>query len=610
VNRNDARVELWKKRAEEQRQIQKNLQEELRVMKKQQQQQQQQALSKNKAIQSLQSQMANLREELLQGASKQEELNQKTKALDEKLQSSEQEVEAQARELVRAGEEMTQLRTNAKEEREDLQDDHDDELEDLQRNHQAALDEMRIEYEKTIAEWQERFESEESLRQQEGGDSIKELRDANHREKLALEKLVVVSAEKEALRCELDTVVGHETKLRDQVESSLESADAVAVREQCARDELDRAAAAHAKQMAQRQRREAELEQTVLEMGSALTLAKQQLRQQAASSAAGSTSALVPSDSPQKINQPPMDGSYYKEQFEQVAEELETIRVRFTMETQRREALKQELAEVSEEREQELATTQSLQQKHDAKVSDLESTVHRLQASLRALQQQSGEPVGNNGIGDDTDSARNPDIQPKQELEGAKREISSLSERLLRQQALAKNAKSEILALKGRLQAANARADEAEKARYNSRNHLPQPRSLAYDVEGGTTPSNAQGNHAGASSSFSVRRRVKGGSSRGVRSIRSALPCFGSGRSSDGGSGLEQVALTIDAIDSWMVETGSFMRHEPFARLGLLLYLTVLHLWSFALVVFHTTEVEHGDFGSMDSNPRHWREHT
>ena len=73
---------------------------------------------------------------------------------------------------------------------------------------------------------------------------------------------------------------------------------------------------------------------------------------------------------------------------------------------------------------------------------------------------------------------------------------------------------------------------------------------------------------------------------------------------------MEQLAITIDAIDSWMVDTGSFMRHEPFARLGLLLYLMVLHLWSFALVVFHTTEVEHGDFGSMDSSPRHWREHT
>ena len=89
--------------------------------------------------------------------------------------------------------------------------------------------------------------------------------------------------------------------------------------------------------------------------------------------------------------------------------------------------------------------------------------------------------------------------------------------------------------------------------------------------------------------------------------MRSALPCFGPGRQA---GAMEQVALTIDAIDSWMVDTGSFMRGEPIARLGLLLYLMTLHLWTFALVVFHTTEVEHGDFGSMDSNPRHWAERT
>jgi hypothetical protein len=34
-----------------------------------------------------------------------------------------------------------------------------------------------------------------------------------------------------------------------------------------------------------------------------------------------------------------------------------------------------------------------------------------------------------------------------------------------------------------------------------------------------------------------------------------------------------------------------------------------LHVWTFALVVFHETEVPHGDFGSMGNSPRHWRDH-
>lgn len=580
----------------EQKQKQQN--DETRLLKKQQQQHQQVLASKNKTIQSLESQLVKLREELTRGAAEHEKLNQRTNDLNAKLKSSEREIEAQANELLKAGEEMEKIRSNAKEEREDLLDDHEDEMEDIQRNHQAALDKMRQDYEKTIAEWKERYESEESLRQQEGGDSIKELQEANKREREALIKLAEVTDERTALQAKLDQVVGQETTLKQQVESSLESAETVAAREQRARDELDEAAAMHAKQMAQRQRREAELEQTILEMGQALTLAKQQLQQRQGS--VSSPNGKVPSI-PTELNQQENGGSFYKEQFEQVAEELENVRVQLTMETQRREALKQELSDVSKERKQELSLSQLRQQQHDRKVTELEATIHRLQDSIRASKQQSNSSV-ERGTDDSINLQIANESTPNHELEKAKKEISNLSEQIYRQQAMAKNAKSEILALKGRLQTANARADDAERARYDSK-YSSQPRSRTFDVEGGGA------NHT--PTSFSVRRRVKGGSSRGVRSIRSALPCFGSGRASaESNPGMEQVALTIDAIDSWMVDTGSFMRHEPFARLGLLLYLMILHLWSFALVVFHTTEVEHGDFGSMDSNPRHWREHT
>lgn len=537
---------------------------------------------------------------------KKKELEQRTKDLDQKLQASEREIEAQANELLRAGEEMEQIRTNAKDEREDLLDDHDDEMEDRQRDHEATLDKMREEYEKNIAEWKERFESGEDLRKQEGGDAIRELRDANQREKEALKKLAEITAEKTALQIKLDRVVGHETALQQQFESSLETTETVAAREQRAREELDEATVLHAKQMAKRQAREAELEQTILEMGSALTLAKQELQQQkSASSKVGATAGLSPYQKRQQQQQ--LNGSYYKEQLEQVAEELENIRVQLTMETQRREALQLELSEVSKEREEELSSTQALEHQHDRKVTDLESTIHRLQDSMRALQQKTSHSSRvDSGFITTNSASRTNDVQQQQvssvsELEGAKREIADLSEQLLRQRTLAKNAKSEILTLKGRLQASIARAEEAEKIRYNSNNVL-NVRSRVNDIEQSGNNNN---------STFSSRRRIKGGSSRGMRSIRSALPCFTSGGSpADSSAGMGQVAITIDAIDSWMVDTGSFMRHEPFARLGLLLYLMVLHLWSFALVVFHTTEVEHGDFGSMDSNPRHWREHT
>jgi hypothetical protein len=72
-------------------------------------------------------------------------------------------------------------------------------------------------------------------------------------------------------------------------------------------------------------------------------------------------------------------------------------------------------------------------------------------------------------------------------LQTSKREIPKLSEQLLRHQRLAKAAKSEILALKGRLQAAMSRAVEAEKSL-----QATQPLSLGnvlmgrmYEMEGG-----------------------------------------------------------------------------------------------------------------------------
>eukprot|EP00751_Fragilariopsis_kerguelensis_P024385 CAMPEP_0170874790 /NCGR_PEP_ID=MMETSP0734-20130129/28446_1 /TAXON_ID=186038 /ORGANISM="Fragilariopsis kerguelensis, Strain L26-C5" /LENGTH=989 /DNA_ID=CAMNT_0011255983 /DNA_START=1100 /DNA_END=4069 /DNA_ORIENTATION=- len=568
---------------------QQQQQEEMTLLK---QQHQQVLSSKNKNIQSLQLQLSKIKTELSEGKTKYEQLFQQRANIDEKLRISETEIEAQAEELRRAGEEMENIRTISKEEREDLLDDHDEEREDIQREHQLDLDKIRQEYERTITEWKDRFESEESLRQQQGGDSINELRDANQREKDALKKLAYVTTEKMAFQTKLDLVVGHETELQQQVESSLESTDAVAAREIRVRDELDEAATMHAKQIAQRQKREAELEQTVLELGSALTLAKQQ-----------HFNTPAPNEPHQQDEQ--MKG--YKEKFEQIAEELETTRVELTMEMQRREALQQELNEVSKERKEEVSLSQAQQHQHDRKVADLESTIYRLQASVRALQSGQRSSSVNSDDSITTDNDHNNDEQRNQnnqntrrqlfqkELEGAKREISKLSEQLLRHQGHGENAKSEILALKGRLRAANTRVEETEKAQYAS----SAPR--AYEVENGDS---TRASDSANKMTFSTRKRIKGGS-RGARSIRSVLPCFGSGRSNTG-----EVALTIDAIDSWMIDTGSFMRHEPFARLGLSLYFIILHLWSFALVVFHTTEVEHGDFGSMDSNPRHWREHT
>jgi hypothetical protein len=222
-------------------------------------------------------------------------------------------------------------------------------------------------------------------------------------------------------------------------------------------------------------------------------------------------------------------------------------------------------------------------------VSELESVISRLQAAVREQKSSIGKTSGN-----DTGQEADPAVL-SQELQTARREIESLTAQLLRHQNMAENFKSELLALKGRLQAASSRAEQAEQslqAAQSLRSNNTVSNNRLYEMEGGGV--------AGG-----IRRRTKGGTSRGRnRTIRAALQ-MSPGRTNH--PIMEQVAMTLDALDNWMVDTGAFLRHEPLARLAFMLYLLTLHLWSFALVAFHTTEQPHGDFGSMDNNPRHWR---
>jgi len=254
------------------------------------------------------------------------------------------------------------------------------------------------------------------------------------------------------------------------------------------------------------------------------------------------------------------------------------------MESQRCEALRQELHDITQERTEETFEAQARQQQQDREVADLTANVARLEASLRESRKTpsaAGETTG------EFSSPNDVNARQLKESEELKRKVGSLSEQLIRLQEKNDRSKSEVLAMKNRLQAANARAESAEQALAAV---PPATTSQIYQAEAG-----------GSSYGTGMRRRIKGGRGRNnpasVRSIRSALN-MQPGRV---GEGTEQIAATIDAVDSFLVETGSFMRHEPLARLAFLMYLVVLHLWAFCLVLFHahSFEKEHGDFGSL-----------
>jgi hypothetical protein len=526
-------------------------------------------------IQSLQSLLKKSNNELKTTQADGKLLRKQVNTLNAKMETAEAEITAQRQELSRAGERMEKDRKRAQEDREDFLDDHDEELDQLKVQHDAAMAEQKEQYEKQLKDLRTRLETEEKKRMQEGGDWTMDLEDALQRERDALLKLNEVESEKNTCQSKVSKLEMYQTALQTKLESTAEASKTAAEREREAEDKLDSALSLHARQISQRQERESVLEQTIFDLGSALTVAHQK----------------GTSKSKQQPPQPSSEDNF-KDQYERAAEELDTLKVQLDLETLRREALQQELNEINKERTEDASSSQARQRQHDRKVADLESTVSRLQTSLRAYKSGKSEAQAS------ADNGKASQIA--QELEESKSEIARLSEQLVRQQGRVEASKSEILAMKGRLQSANARADEAETSLV-SQVTAPASTGRMYDMESG-----------GLGFSGTTRqRRIKGGAGRvrggssSVRSVRSALN-IGPGRTSPA---LEQVAGTIDAIDSWMIETGSFMRHEPLARVGFLLYLVTLHVWSFALVIFHETEVPHGDFGSMGGNPRQWRAH-
>jgi chemotaxis protein histidine kinase CheA len=389
-------------------------------------------------------------------------------------------------------------------------------------------------------------------------------------------------AQREALQAQHDELARRHESLQRQCASLEQSAELARQAERHAEEKLDASLEHHKHQVALRQAREAELERTVAELGAALTAAQ--------SSAAALTShshpGLGPTDGGPSRESLLASLGEYKEKCAAAAEELESAKTELRMMAREREALQRDVKEMSAERDAEAAQAQERQLRHDEQLSQLTAQLQRLQGNAT---RESSNGIGHAAAKDGGGPADPPLLrQTELELGESRRQIAELSDQLLRLRGIAEASKSEVLALKGRLQAANSRADAAEVA-------LASATTSAYDVEGG-----------GGGSGSKSRRRVKGGlrafgggglsrpSHLAPRSVRAAL-----GLRVVSGSTMEQVALTVDAIDNWMMDTGSILKAEPLARVAFAAYLAILHCWCFALVFFHAVESEHGDLGVL-----------
>ena len=160
-------------------------------------------------------------------------------------------------------------------------------------------------------------------------------------------------------------------------------------------------------------------------------------------------------------------------------------------------------------------------------------------------------------------------------------QIKNLSEEVLRLREKVTNCTSDNSALRSRLKVALERAEKAEAAAEKAANTGDNMQ----DVELASPPS---GN--------GMRRRGgKRSRDSNGQSMRAVLRLDGY----QGESG-EKIGKALDGVDAFLTQSGKFLRYNPLARLIFILYLLILHLWTFFVLMFHTHMFEsvHGDFGA------------
>eukprot|EP00977_Amphora_coffeiformis_P005360 scaffold1143_cov177-Amphora_coffeaeformis.AAC.16 len=457
--------------------------------------------------------------------------------------AAETEMAAQQAELEQAAERLQADRTRATEEQEELWEDHQWEVEQLKAQHAQATKEMQTAHKQQLTDLQAKLAAVQVQRQQEGGDLEEQLQHVIEREQDALASVDALTETITKLKQETASQSQTEMDLRTQIAALEAAVNNATEHERSIEQEMDALKETHQRQLAQRQERETQLEQSVAQLSAALAQEKE-------------ASAVAVTQQQQTLTNP--EHLIYKEKYQEVSEELLTCQGQLEESNSRCMALQTELEALSAERLVEVEQSQARQATHDAQVARLQAEIHRLEQNAN---HHTVAHYPNNKVAVDEST-----------LQASKQQVKDLSDQLVRQQSLLDSSKSEILALKGRLQAALHRAETVE-----------QERNQMEDVERGGW------NASAAVRGVPNRRRKRGG-----RTMRSAL-----GIRASASPIMMQIIQTIDALDLWMLETGLVLKHEPLARLGLLAYAVILHLWCFGLVFFHTVEAEHGDLSTI-----------
>lgn len=472
-------------------------------------------------------------------------------ALNSQLEAVEAETKAQRAELERVGERMEKDRARAKEEKERVIARHADEIKALRKQQETIVDELKSRNEHLIEESRNQLREVEKRRKEEGGDWNKELLGAIEREQEAQRKCIALEDEKSILLSQINMLQGNSEGLGNRLEAMSQAADNAMLREREAEDKLDAALSLHARQLSQRQAREGQLERTIADLGAALVVARSKTGENINEAVDGAEDSW-----PHKL----------RAQFDQYENDIDNIRNQLDHERQRAKTLHDELRDMSKERADEALLFRSKQTQYDRQLADMSVTIARLQSCVRDAKRDS--MLETSDVDQVVDSSSH---------------VKCLSDEVMKQQEKLVQCGSELAALKNRLKVAVQRADQAELA-------------LAIaEAEGSRNPFDVED---GPSSGGMRRRGGKRGQldNENGGSIRSAFLL-----NNPQNQQAETVGKAIDALDSFAVQTGKFLRSNPLARGGFLLYLIVLHIWTFLVLFFHAHSYEpvHGDFGSQ-----------
>lgn len=211
---------------------------------------------------------------------------------------------------------------------------------------------------------------------------------------------------------------------------------------------------------------------------------------------------------------------------------------------------------MSKESASEASISQTLEMQHQRENEDLKAEVFRLRQIVRDVQKHAEKG------GDD------PKIDEEQ---GHHNESHALSAQVLKLRDKLAQTTGELKALKPRLAAAIARATKAEDELAAVKLH---------EMESAV---------ARSSTSNTRRRQPMGGSSL---SIRTAIQ-----QNLGQNNPAEKMGNAVDALDAFSVSTGKYLRRNPLARAGFILYFFMIHIWSFVLLSFHAHHLETSSYG-------------